>query len=47
MKSLARPFFNQPGNGFQFQAHPLPGMSSIPTVQQLQDAGFIRIIIGF
>ena len=47
MKSLARPFFNQPGNGFQFQAHPLPGMSTIPTVQQLQDAGFIRIIISF
>ena len=41
IRSLARPYFNQPGGGFQFLSHPLPGTTGIPTVRQLENAGLI------
>lgn len=46
VKSLSRPYFNQPGYGFQFQPHPLPGTTT-PTAQHLIDHGFIKIVVRF
>jgi len=47
VKSLARPFFNQPGYGFQFQPEPFLGTTRIPTVKQLKEQGFIKIVVKF